>query len=361
MTEPASARNVGDLLTSIRRLLTDEPHSQVMEDGLTVQDRLQIPPTGFGQNIAQTSVDGGMDSAAVPPLPGSKSSLGKLLLTPALRVVSKEEGPPTRPAGAETAASATEEREGAAIAEVAKPLSLGAFTSLESSADFSPFSPFASAAARGRCDSIEGHPPVYFGEAAPLGVSPPLEVYDEDGLDHGGSGLQAVLETFAEKTAARQDGLPAASHEGGDAFRDRVVDAIGEALPEIDLWEGEWGGAADTHDSADPTPSSMTGTSGSAAFGPVPNAQDAPEAVHSGQVAGARVAEHLPRSYGSLPSVEYSVDTSDLVLDEEQLRDLVRDIIRDELAGQLGERITRNVRKLVRLEINRMLLTRDLD
>jgi hypothetical protein len=36
-------------------------------------------------------------------------------------------------------------------------------------------------------------------------------------------------------------------------------------------------------------------------------------------------------------------------------------MIREELQGALGERITRNVRKLVRAEINRALIARDLD
>jgi hypothetical protein len=49
------------------------------------------------------------------------------------------------------------------------------------------------------------------------------------------------------------------------------------------------------------------------------------------------------------------------VLDEAALQDIVRQIIRDELQGVLGERITRNVRKLVRSEINRALVARDLD
>lgn len=48
------------------------------------------------------------------------------------------------------------------------------------------------------------------------------------------------------------------------------------------------------------------------------------------------------------------------VIDEEVLRDLVRDILREELQGALGERITRNVRKLVRAEIARALSSRDL-
>lgn len=47
-------------------------------------------------------------------------------------------------------------------------------------------------------------------------------------------------------------------------------------------------------------------------------------------------------------------------LDEDALRDLVADIVRQELQGALGERITRNVRKLVRREINRALDSQDL-
>ncbi len=48
-------------------------------------------------------------------------------------------------------------------------------------------------------------------------------------------------------------------------------------------------------------------------------------------------------------------------LDEDMLRDIVRDIIREELQGSLGERITRNVRKLVRAEINSAMAARDLE
>ena len=49
------------------------------------------------------------------------------------------------------------------------------------------------------------------------------------------------------------------------------------------------------------------------------------------------------------------------VLDEEALRDLVSDIVREELQGALGERITRNVRKLVRREIHRALAAQELE
>ncbi|MFZ5965063.1 hypothetical protein ACOXXX_19125 [Thalassococcus sp. BH17M4-6] len=62
-----------------------------------------------------------------------------------------------------------------------------------------------------------------------------------------------------------------------------------------------------------------------------------------------------------------SDDTADLgadeapMLDEEMLRDMVADIVRQELQGALGERITRNVRKLVRREIHRALISQQLD
>ncbi|SFL14524.1 hypothetical protein [Shimia haliotis] len=49
------------------------------------------------------------------------------------------------------------------------------------------------------------------------------------------------------------------------------------------------------------------------------------------------------------------------VIDEEALREMVADIVRQELQGALGERITRNVRKLVRREIHRALAAHDLD
>lgn len=48
-------------------------------------------------------------------------------------------------------------------------------------------------------------------------------------------------------------------------------------------------------------------------------------------------------------------------LDEESLRELVADIVREELQGALGERITRNVRKLVRREIHRALVAQELE
>jgi len=49
------------------------------------------------------------------------------------------------------------------------------------------------------------------------------------------------------------------------------------------------------------------------------------------------------------------------ILDEETLREIVAEVVREELQGALGQRITRNVRKMVRREIRLMLAADDLD
>ncbi len=56
-----------------------------------------------------------------------------------------------------------------------------------------------------------------------------------------------------------------------------------------------------------------------------------------------------------------SFSADDQVMDEDALRDLVSEIVRAELQGALGERITRNVRKLVRREIHRALTAQEME
>lgn len=63
---------------------------------------------------------------------------------------------------------------------------------------------------------------------------------------------------------------------------------------------------------------------------------------------------------GAPETGENDLDLQEAGLDEEALRLLVADIVREELQGALGERITRNVRKLVRREIQIALAARDL-
>lgn len=77
----------------------------------------------------------------------------------------------------------------------------------------------------------------------------------------------------------------------------------------------------------------------------------------SGAQAGPKAG---PESSGDAePATEWYAD--DAFLDEDALRDMVSEIVRQELQGELGERITRNVRKLVRREIHRALLSQGIE
>lgn len=79
------------------------------------------------------------------------------------------------------------------------------------------------------------------------------------------------------------------------------------------------------------------------------------------QAAEAHAAQEAAASAARLRQDNDLLGEEDFLIDEDVMRELVRDIIREELQGALGERITRNVRKLVRAEIQRMLICRDLD
>ena len=68
---------------------------------------------------------------------------------------------------------------------------------------------------------------------------------------------------------------------------------------------------------------------------------------------------HLPNVPASEPGDTMPAPVD--LFDEEMLRDLVTEIIREELQGALGERITRNVRKMVRREIHRMVTSEHFD
>ena len=62
-----------------------------------------------------------------------------------------------------------------------------------------------------------------------------------------------------------------------------------------------------------------------------------------------------------MAAIENMIATKmDDVTDNDALRSVIVKVVHEELNGELGERITRNVRKLVRREINRVMTSRDL-
>ncbi len=98
-------------------------------------------------------------------------------------------------------------------------------------------------------------------------------------------------------------------------------------------------------------------------FAEAPDAADPAETeVLAEEVLGAEAGDWLPEQAAAFPDIfaDAGYPAAD-PFDEDRLREMVRDLIREELQGPLGERITRNIRKLVRAEIARAMTLRDLD
>ena len=98
---------------------------------------------------------------------------------------------------------------------------------------------------------------------------------------------------------------------------------------------------------------------------------------HRSAQAAAAAAAHLRPAEPALPQPQarraaeddaeeeedegFDIFADDRLPDPDALRDLVAEIVRQELQSDLGQRVTRNIRKLVRREIRRALAARDFD
>ncbi|MCE8508493.1 hypothetical protein KBY28_08545 [Ruegeria pomeroyi] len=305
MSDPAKHVEIEDVLSSIRRLVSEE-----------------------GRAGARSEV------AAVAPKPG------KLVLTPALRVAEA-----TEPDTSETAPEPD---------PVSEPEGRAPWTD----PDATLFS--AAAAAGERPVAVETE------EASEQEPAPePIVLAPEDLVDETDGGENHHL---TEWDAEADEMMPEA-FEDEEAVEDAVEDEEAVSDPGADLdadgpiedsltarievletmisqvdedWEPD-GLSTDAY----------SGTSGAAMAW-----QD-----HEPQAQGDASASRInPEPEEEVLSDDPSVLSSDeAFLDEESLRELVADIVREELQGALGERITRNVRKLVRREIHRALTAQELD
>ncbi len=208
--------------------------------------------------------------------------------------------------------------------------------------------------------------------ATPDAASPPAEVPSASPTGGPSDAPSAATDTDAPPRAAAADDAPTGSGND-DARRLRIIraappaadgphdarDAAGKPAPPGD---DAFGPASDLAD--------LVGESG--ADDPVDAVADRAEETAAGArapdpdiVAGpgvdSVVHDNDPNADDADGDVQSMFDPADeMVIDADALRDLVVDIIRQELQGVLGERITRNVRKLVRREIHRALESRDL-
>lgn len=188
-----------------------------------------------------------------------------------------------------------------------------------------------------------------------------LHAEDEKSYDAGlasGHSLHDVFravdaqEAEEERKSSALRGVP--EYRGPDASSETAqsLSAKIAVLEEViartdDQWEPDGAGRDDY---AGTEPPAMAWEDAAEDTAPQDEATAAPEAtLFAGQSA--------PRSEAAADVFSGDED----VLDEEALRDLVSDIVRQELQGALGERITRNVRKLVRREIHRALAAQELE
>ena len=89
-------------------------------------------------------------------------------------------------------------------------------------------------------------------------------------------------------------------------------------------------------------------------YDPVAEATADAAEKEDGDVYGDELAPDDAPTFGAM-----ATPTAGQLVDPDALRAMVGEMIREELQGEMGERITRNVRKLVRREINRVITEQD--
>jgi len=277
MAEQTNKQNIEDVLSSIRRLVSDE-----------------------GTHAPRA------------PMPGLRPE--KLVLTPQLRVTEPEDpyqtirvlGQPEQPSDEMDEASL----EDAPDADVLMVPMAG-----DSLADVMP--------------ALDPALERAFAAPADESMAEPEAVETSEG---NGEADQGDASTQADETAAPE--APMVEVAFDEASMDEPFESVARLSPsEMDV--------ATLEASDDSIPQDLQ-----SAVAEAP--QDPPPAILFPQEKVQRAAESKPQE-------------GDDVLDEETLREIIAEVVREEFAGQLGERITRNVRKLVRREIRQILSSEDLD
>ena len=291
MNDPMTSVEIEDVLSSIRRL--------VSEDLRPVPAKAGAVPAKAGAGL------GAARPVSVPPLASVVASVapeaGKLLLTPALRVVSAPDPVEAAPEAPFIALTGDEAAPmGAVVARIGAQVS----------------------------DDWDSEPDLHAARSDSPIWEPEVVEVDLDAVEEA-----EVLEVTSAEDARLED-----------AWRDGAW-AEDRPAAEAELVAPE---AENAPDSLPP-----------AAL---------PDRQLEAELADLVEAEILARIEADTAEAEAETQTTPGIFapgdaddfDEEALRDVVRDIIREELQGALGERITRNVRKLVRAEINRALASQSL-
>lgn len=313
MSEPLTSHEIEDVLSSIRRLVSEE-----------LRPAVRAP------------------SSAQPTDPTAPAEAGKLLLTPALRVVTE---------AAPVAATDPAWDEGGEVSDVL-PTPVAAPEYDDEGWNRAEMSDSAGAAE----PAVEAEG-IQAAEAS--WPEPQTEVWP-DGTEVLWSSVGSPVDAAEDEAEPKAGTASAAESQGHWSAQD---------VPGVD-WvqeDGDWVEPSPMPFVAHPRKASLAADPLARAWADRAEAEVRASLHEAPSSAKPQPAPEAPRPAAEAPRPQPAAEEPGLFdgdspeIDEEVLRDIVRDIIREELAGTLGERITRNVRKLVRVEINRALTAREFE
>lgn len=195
-----------------------------------------------------------------------------------------------------------------------------------------------------------------------------VEAYEVAGVVRDETGRRNLEARIAELEAVisdhggqwEQDGEEGGANAGGKV---RSLDWVG--TPETEHEEAPFAedAEADAQDTAEVIEGNWDDSGAEAEETSAPDAElvevEENFSADDYETAALDMAEAIPETADFSDPEEAPL--RDFLVDEEMLRNLVSEIVRQELQGPLGERITRNVRKLVRREIMRALASQDME
>ncbi|WP_102226673.1 hypothetical protein [Acidimangrovimonas sediminis] len=417
MSDPMTRTDIEDVLSSIRRLVSEEGRA-----GSALRAGQAGRPAAPGTSTVAAPGRGlPADAQSGRGSRGISADAGRLVLTPALRVAGREDeeaapeeatapqpSVPTREVAASTAASETVAPEAKAPVVEAPVVEVDeAPMSVDVAEDWLPESEPENVSVLRLQKTTERAIESTIAELE-AAVAQRVDQWDPDGTaevdrDENHSNAFDGPVRFVHRGNPRGRGGASAGDRTPEAAPDVPVEAAAGAATEPTGAEAEpprADGGATTFHSARRAPLRAPEASPEAAFADAPEARaearawpepepdttagaakadlvdddvaptvrEAPSVEADAWVADAEEAETGETETGETETGEVDSDMGPAgifdeadtgYLDEDSLRELVREMIRQELQGSLGERITRNVRKLVRAEINRALASRD--
>ena len=361
MSDPVSSMDVEDVLSSIRRLVseearTDKGDTRASDTTAATQEQGQIPSTGQRNQSSDMPPpdEDGIDEGGIETAPANDDRASAAPGQP------PADGAPRHVSFRHQAAAARRGRDEKLVLTSAFRVTEPPVSRPGPIGEPRPEPPISGRSAPQRPSLHTGHP-----HLRPVDDSQPSLSEPERADDDNGTAQASVIGGADENSGAEPDGgaqphpfhyapedtLFARAQQAMEAVRgkdekDQRTSLAGDKDTPEDTPEADARVAYgdDVHDPEQPDPDSPSHS------GPTDDStSDAPE---------QRL--HVEDTGDEVSTINFA-EEEETILDEEMLRDLVSEMVREELQGELGDRITRNVRKLVRREIQRALASREFE